>query len=473
MLRVLVIDDEEVLARTICNYLRKRDIEADFALDARSGLLKFAEFRPDVTFLDVRIGNDDGMTILGQLKASNHDAFVVMMTGHGDINLAVQAMKQGARDFMTKPVPLSTLASIVASATGIELADAGTKKLSTASSATARILGRSSAINETRRSIDRILKAVHAVNSEPPPVLITGESGTGKELVARALHEGGPRAKGPFVAVNCASLPEDLVESELFGHERGAFTDAKLSKAGLFEAAKGGILFLDEVGDMPANAQAKLLRVLESRTTRRVGSVKESPVDVWVVAATNRNLADRVAEGHFRGDLMYRLQVLWVDLPPLRERDSDVLALAAQFAADMSAKYGVDTPALSAEARAALVEHSWPGNIRELRNLMERAVLVSVGREILASDLFAGDRPPAISQPVNNDMTLKEIEISTLQGALKKARGNVSRAAENLGISRDTMRYRMQKFGLSLMLLAGLTQINKELVNMCTGLCLV
>ena len=452
MARVLVIDDEEVLARTICNYLRKRNVEAEFAVDARSGLEKFAELRPDVTFLDVRVGADDGMTILGRIKASDPDAFVVMMTGHGDISLAVQAMKRGARDFMTKPVPLATLASIVASASGAEVFDAATKAQGMISPATARILGRSSAINESRRSIDRILGAVQSLNSEPPPVLITGESGTGKELVARALHEGGPRAKGPFVAVNCASLPAELVESELFGHERGAFTDAKLAKLGLFEAAKGGVLFLDEVGDMPAGAQAKLLRVLENRTSRRVGSVKETAVDVWVVAATNRNLEERVASGQFRSDLMFRLQVLWVDLPPLRERDSDVLALAAQFASDISAKYGLKTPAFSAEARSALVEHLWPGNIRELRNVMERAVLVAAGREILAADLFAGDRTPPAPQTSVNDLTLREIEISTLQSALQKSRGNVSRAAQVLGISRDTMRYRMQKFGLSVML---------------------
>jgi two-component system, NtrC family, response regulator AtoC len=452
MVKVLVIDDEEVLARTICNYLRKRDIEADFALDARSGLEKFAQLRPDVVFLDVRLGNDDGMTVLGQLHERQRDVHVVMMTGHGDVGLAVQAMKRGARDFMTKPVPLATIALMVANAKGTELVDAGTKRHAASSPATSRILGRSSAINETKKSIDRILVAVQSVSHEPPPVLITGESGTGKELVARALHEGGPRAKGPFVAVNCASLPAELVESEFFGHERGAFTDAKLAKAGLFEAAKGGILFLDEVGDMPANAQAKLLRVLESRTVRRVGSTRESPVDVWVVAATNRNLAERVEDGHFRSDLMFRLQVLWVDLPPLRERDSDVLALAERFILDMSSRYGVERPTLSPGARSALVEHSWPGNIRELRNVLERAVLVAADREIQASDLFACDRPPTASQTAGGRQTLQEIEISTLQSALQNTRGNVSRAAEVLGISRDTMRYRMQKFGLSVFL---------------------
>lgn len=448
MARVLIIDDEEVLARSICNYLRKRNVEVDFALDARSGVEKFNQMKPDVTFLDVRVGNDHGMVILGQLKAHSPNAFIVMMTGHGDISLAVQAMKLGARDFMSKPVPLATLATIVAEATRTMGSDIATSPAAMVSPATARILGRSSAIGETRKSIDRILSAVRSVNNELPPVLITGESGTGKELVARALHEGGPRAKGPFVAVNCASLPTELVESELFGHERGAFTDAKLAKIGLFEAANGGVLFLDEVGDMPANAQAKLLRVLENRTSRRVGSVKETPLDVWVIAATNRNLEERTAEGYFRSDLMFRLQVFWLDLPPLRERDSDVLALAVQFASEISAKYGLQTPVLSSDARSALVGYAWPGNIRELRNVMERAVLVAAGREILPSDLFSTDRQVQ-PHPNGASATLREIEVSTLQGALQKAQGNVSRAAEALGISRDTMRYRMQKFGLS------------------------
>jgi two-component system, NtrC family, response regulator AtoC len=452
MTKVLVVDDEEVLARTICNYLRKRDIEAEFAITARAGLAMFTESKPDVILLDVRVGGDDGMKLLTDMKNQSPDAHIVMMTGHGDINLAVQAMKLGACDFLTKPVPLATLAATIANLTGTTLVTPGAKRLPEPSLSTARILGRSSAISEARRSIDRILKAVQSINTEPPPVLVTGESGTGKELVARALHEGGPRAKGPFVAVNCASLPAELVESELFGHERGAFTDAKLAKPGLFEAAKGGILFLDEVGDMPANAQAKLLRVLENRTTRRVGSIKESPVDVWIVAATNRNLSDRVAEGSFRGDLMFRLQVLWVDLPPLRERDSDVLLLAEQFAADLSAKYGMEKPELSSTARSALLEYSWPGNIRELRNVMERAVLVAAGREVIAADLFPEDRSSATSMRPVGERTFQEIEINTLQGALDKTNGNVTRAAQALGISRDTLRYRMQKFGLRIAL---------------------
>ena len=251
MTKVLVIDDEEVLARTICSYLRKRGAEAVYALDARDAIAKFSAFQPDVTFLDFRVGDDDGIEILGRLRARKSNANVVMMTGHGDIGIAVQAMKHGARDFMTKPVPLATIAAIVASAGGHVPVTVFTNERLDPEQIAIGILGRSAAIEQSRKSIGRILAATRSAASELPPVLITGESGTGKELAARALHEGGQRSGRPFVAVNCASLPAELVESELFGHEKGAFTDAKAAKAGLFEAASGGILFLDEVGDMP------------------------------------------------------------------------------------------------------------------------------------------------------------------------------------------------------------------------------
>jgi two-component system, NtrC family, response regulator AtoC len=291
-----------------------------FALNAREAVAKFSAMRPDVTFLDFKLGEDDGLQILERIQARNRDAHIVMMTGHGDVSVAVQAMKMGARDFMTKPVPLGTIAAIVAAAAGSEPLTQPVLQPVKAASAADHILGRSGAIIEARKSIDRILTALRSVSDTPPPVMITGESGTGKELAAKALHEGGPRANGPFIAINCASLPAALVESELFGHERGAFTDAKVPKTGLFEAANGGVLFLDEVGDMPPDAQAKLLRVLETRKARRIGGIKEHDVDVWVTTATHRDLEDLVSKGEFRRDLLFRLQVLWVNLPPLRAR---------------------------------------------------------------------------------------------------------------------------------------------------------
>ena len=448
MTKVLIIDDEEVLARTICSYLRKRDIEAVYALSAREALVRFSSFAPDITFLDYRIGNDDGIELLERMREISADAQVVMMTGHGDVGLAVQAMKRGASDFLTKPVPLSTVAALAGAFTPGATRDQPRPRHDTSSGGAGGMLGRSAAIDEARKCIGRIIGAASAASGEPPPVLITGESGTGKELAARALHAGGPRAKKPFVAVNCASLPAELVESELFGHERGAFTDAKASKPGLFEAANGGVLFLDEVGDMPLDAQAKLLRVLETRSFRRVGALKEQPVDVWVIAATNRNLAQRVAEGRFRSDLMFRLQVLWVDLPSLRERSSDVLMLAEHFLAESARRYGRMVPRLSTEARARLVGHGWPGNVRELRNVMERALLVSDDGVVDAHGIMLPDSTGPAVCTEGAAMTLQDIEVSTLKGALTRSDGNVSRAAGLLGISRDTLRYRMQKFGL-------------------------
>lgn len=450
MPRVLVVDDEEVLARAICNYLRKRDVEAEYATNARDALVKFVSLRPDMTFLDFRIGKDDGLEVLGRLRARDRNARVIMMTGHGDIALAVNAMKAGANDFMTKPVPLATIAGIVLQ-NEIAIRDKPPSRTNAApaeASLATQIVGRSTAAEGIRKSIQRILSAVKTVSIDLPPVLITGESGTGKELVANAIHVLGPRAKGPFVPINCAALPAELVESELFGHERGAFTDARAQKPGLFEAAGGGILFLDEVGDMPADAQAKLLRVLENRSMRRVGGIDEKQVDVWVMAATNHNLLEKVANGTFRSDLFYRLQVLWVDVPPLRERDSDVLMLADHFLARASQRYGLETPVLSAEARSKILAHTWPGNIRELRNAMERTALIAGSHEIRAIDI---DLPEHLLTAANGDQKparLRDMEIATLKNALLKSGGNVSQAATNLGVSRDTLRYRMQKFGL-------------------------
>lgn len=448
MTKVLVIDDEEVLARTICSYLRKRDIEAIYVLNAREALTTFSAFRPDVTLLDYRIGCDDGIGLLERFRANSPTADVVMMTGHGDVAIAVNAMKSGARDFLSKPVPLSTIASLIAEikngpARGVATSSGNDRQISNTA-----ILGRSTAVDEARKTIEQIVAAARAATAAPPPVLITGESGTGKELVARALHRDGPRSKRPFVAVNCASLPRELVESELFGHEKGSFTDAKTAKPGLFEAAHGGVLFLDEVGDMPADAQAKLLRVLENRTFRRVGALKEQPADVWVVAATNRNLAERVGSGNFRSDLLYRLQVLWVDLPSLRERGSDVLMLAEHFLREAAARYGRTATPLATDARAKLVGHSWPGNVRELRNVMERALLINDDDEIRAGSIQLTDRVPSGPGSESGDITLQDVEMNALKSALSRCDGNVSRAAGLLGISRDTLRYRMQKFRL-------------------------
>ncbi|MEZ5659924.1 MAG: sigma-54 dependent transcriptional regulator [Burkholderiaceae bacterium] len=437
---VFVVDDEEVLARTICRYLGKREMATEYACTLPDATRRLREgLRPDVALIDYRIGRASGIDLLESFRKLSPATAVVMMTGHGDVDVAVSAMKSGARDFLTKPVPLEHIARLISDLTGNDPAGGGGPPEAGVQS----MLGRSPAAEQLRKGLERIIEATRGLSSRLPSVLVTGESGTGKELVARALHADGPRAHGPFVSVNCAALPSELVEAELFGHERGAFTDARQRRDGLFTSADGGVLFLDEIGEMPLAAQAKLLRVLEERVIRPVGANEARPVDVWVIAATNRHLADLVAEGAFRGDLMFRLQVLWVDVPPLRERDADILLLADAFLRHFSGLYPGPARRLSDDARARLLAHRWPGNVRELRNVIERAtVLAGPGGEIRAPQIMLTETQSAPAA------TLEGMEVAMLRQALERTNGNVTRAAALLGISRDTMRYRIEKFGL-------------------------
>jgi DNA-binding NtrC family response regulator len=305
------------------------------------------------------------------------------------------------------------------------------------------------------------MRGVHAVlrqllqaesqlqDREPPAVLVLGETGTGKELVARALHFNGPRRDKPVVELNCAALPAQLLESELFGHERGAFTDARERKLGLVETAEGGTLFLDEIGDMEQPLQAKLLKLLEERTVRRLGSVREQRVNVRIVAATHRPLDQLVREGRFRADLYFRLRVVQLELPPLRDRGTDVLLLARNFVAHHAARYGRPAPVLSSAAEQALMRHTWPGNVRDLRNLLEQAVLLCRGDTLEADDLGLRDESDSAPGASPAARTLPAMEREALMQALERNGWNVSRAARDLGISRDTLRYRIDKHALA------------------------
>jgi two-component system response regulator AtoC len=295
-----------------------------------------------------------------------------------------------------------------------------------------------------------LLDAEHATPnvSERPAVLILGETGSGKELIARAVHFDGPRRDRPFVEVNCATLPEQLVESELFGHERGAFTDAHERKVGLFQAADGGTLFLDEVGELPLPAQAKLLRTLEEKTIRAVGGVRDRRINVRVIAATNTSFEDRIRQGEFRKDLFYRLNTVTVQSPPLRDRNTDILLLANAFLAELRGRYGRTELEFSSDADSALLSHTWPGNVRELRNVIEQACLLTVGQLIRARDLGLREIAPISHHANTQSGTLNAVERELIADALRHVGGNVTLASRKLGVSRDTLRYRMDKYAL-------------------------
>jgi DNA-binding NtrC family response regulator len=316
-----------------------------------------------------------------------------------------------------------------------------------------KLLGKCALMRDLRASIRKVVNGDERLrDGDLPAVLVTGETGAGKELVARALHFGGPRREKPFVEINCASIPAQLLESELFGYERGAFTDAKSRKLGLVETADGGTLFLDEIGDMDLALQAKLLRLLESRSVRRLGGLRDESVNIRIIAATHRPLGSLVTEGRFRADLFFRLRTIHLAIPALRDRGEDVVLLAEHYLAVHAQRYGREGMTLSAAARSALLNHGWPGNVRELRNVIEQAVLMSSDPVVEWVDLdwtAAAGTASTINQGAAPPLTLEQVECETVQRALGSSRWNVSRAARSLGISRDALRYRIEKYGLA------------------------
>ncbi len=454
---ILVIEDEAILARNIAVYLERGGYETRIAESAEAGLALMEEFHPDAVVLDFNLPGQDGLQALTRIHAIDAAARVVMITGHGNVELAVQAMKAGAFDFISKPVVLSKLRLVLEKAFGDtrrESTLAYYQKRDAEATAAGGLLGESPPMRALKHKLQQLLRAEAQMrDGDPPAVLVLGETGSGKEVVARALHFNGPRRDKPFVELNCAALPTHLLESELFGHERGAFTDARERKLGLVETAEGGTLFLDEIGDMDPSLQAKLLKLLEEKTVRRIGSVREQKVNVRIVAATHRPLEALVEEKRFRADLYYRLRVVQLQLPPLSERGDDILLLTQHFLQRHAQRYGTTTPALSASAAAALLQHRWPGNVRELRNVLEQAVLLHPGQTIEAehlvlSRLGKSGASPASAPAAAAEETLPEVERRALLQALESNAWNVSRAARALGISRDTLRYRIEKFDL-------------------------
>jgi two-component system, NtrC family, response regulator AtoC len=452
---ILVVDDERTLARAVKAFLQESGYEAEVAGNGEEALRLLETLRPDVVFSDVRLPGMDGIELLRRIREFDPAVPVVIMTAYGTIEGAVQAIKLGAFDYLKKPVDLEELKLLADRARETSQLK---QELSYYRRRAANELPFSDVIGDSPslRSVLEQARQIAALD-ETPPVLISGETGTGKGLVARTIHASGPRSTKPFIEVNCTAIPATLMEAELFGHERGAFTDAKESRMGLFEAAEGGFLFLDEVGDVEMSLQGKLLKAVEERTVRRVGGIRDRRINVRILSATNHDLEREAERERFRRDLYFRLAVILLRLPPLRERGEDVLMLADRFLARFAAKYGKDVASIGGRARDLLLAYPWPGNVRELSHVIERAVLWSRGPVLDAEHLSlttpslpaaepaASEPPPATQQ---RSMDLEQWERSLIEQALREAEGNQTRAAQRLGISRDTLRYRLKKFGL-------------------------
>ncbi|MBN8508780.1 MAG: sigma-54-dependent Fis family transcriptional regulator [Burkholderiales bacterium] len=447
---VLIVDDELTLARNLAAYLERHGFEVRVAGSGEDGLQQAATYRPDIVLLDHNLPGISGLEVLQRLHAADAQAPVVMMTGYGGVELAVEAMKLGAADYLTKPVSLAELKLLIERLlqhNRLEQAVGYYRRRDAEGSGLDEIIGASPAIDALRAALGRLLEAERRlVDADAPAVLIHGETGTGKELVARALHYGGLRASRPFVELNCGALPPNLIEAELFGYEKGAFTDARQRKPGLVEAADGGTLFLDEIGEADPATQVKLLKLLEEKRFRRLGGLRDQQVNVRIVSATHQPLDRMVQERRFRADLYFRLRIVEVAVPPLRERGDDVRLLARHFLQHHARRYRRGELRLSPAAQAGLSRHAWPGNVRELRNVIEQAVLMSTGAEIGVAHLaFAAIARGEGADP--DDLNLERTERRLIERALQRSGGNVTQAARLLGVSRDTLRYRLERAG--------------------------
>ena len=460
--QILVADDELNLRRVLEAQLKRDGYDVIAVEDGQQALDALEDHHVDVIISDLRMPKVDGMTLLKQAVADFPDVPVIIITAHGTVDTAVEALKLGAFDYITKPFEQSELRNVVGKA-------AKTRELTQREVAPEpsepgryRLIGQSPPMVEVYNVIEKVADT-------PSTVLLTGESGTGKELIARALHENSSRKDRPFIRVNCAAIPRDLIESELFGYEKGAFTGAVTSKPGRFELAHGGTLFLDEIGEIPVNMQVKLLRAIQEEEFERVGGIKTIEVDVRLVAATNRDLAQEIKQGRFREDLYYRLNVVQVRLPPLRERTSDIPLLIEHFVKRFREKLKKDVVGATDGAMQRLLAHPWPGNIRELENVIERCILFSEGDRIDVGDLppevrvdapssAASPPPPKAAEPASDQPTpgLKEavreaaskVERELIVRALSQTGGNVTHTARLLKISRKSLQTKMKELGL-------------------------
>jgi DNA-binding NtrC family response regulator len=446
--QVLVIDDEESVRTTLRRALEEEGFSVQTAGSGGAGLKMAGETRPDVCVVDLKLGDSSGLEVLQSLKSRCPAAVTIMISAYGEVQDVVQAMKLGADDYVQKPYDLDDMVRCITQtlhAARMREAYEGAIEKRAGAVGLDRIAGQSQVIEEVRETVRKI------VRSGARTVLIQGETGTGKELVARALHFESDRADRPFVKLNCSAIPDSLFESELFGHERGTFTDARESREGLAETADGGTLFLDEIGDAGASAQAKLLTFIEERRFRRLGGREDLAVDVRIVAATNKDLDSESESGRFRNDLLHRLKVIGITLPSLREREGDVTYLANRFAEEFCAQSGKPMMQLSESALECLESYGWPGNVRELRNCMERIVLLEDCRVILPEHLSQKLRAPSSLSRVRglmsqSNLPLAEVEKEHIFRVLEETEGNRTRAAEILGITRQTLANKLKVY---------------------------
>jgi DNA-binding NtrC family response regulator len=449
--KILVVDDEDSQRLVIVDVLARANYQVVQASGASEAASRMEESNPDLILTDLKMQDGSGMDVLTEAKRLAPDAEVVVMTAYGSIESAVEAMRQGACNYMTKPFDRDVLLVAVQKALehkrlreeNIELRELVKTRYSLAG-----IVGASEGMQEVFKLVEKSIPVVSTV-------LIQGESGTGKELVARSIHFGGPRKKKSFVAVNCAAVPETLIESELFGHEKGAFTGALQAKQGKFELADGGTIFLDEIGDMSLELQAKLLRVLQERKIERVGGTEVIPVDVRVLAATNKNLLDEVEKGNFRDDLFFRLNVIVIDIPPLRARADDIPPLVDHFQKKLSQKFQKDYPPLDPAVVDQFMVYHWPGNVRELENTLERLLVLADKRKIELSDLPENLLAPRITaeefeglQLPEEGISMEEVEKKLITEALARTKGHILQASKLLGMTYKTLQYRIKKHGV-------------------------
>jgi two-component system response regulator AtoC len=459
MRRVLVVDDEENLRHMLQILLRREGYDAVGASSVDAALSELGHQSFDIIITDLRMPGRSGLDLVDEVRRRKLDTTVVVMTAYGSKEVAIEAMKHGAYDYLSKPFEADEVVLLLRKAEERErlFRENVTLKKQLRSGGEAE-LGLGEMVAKSGRMTE-LFRTIRKIAEFKTTVLVGGESGTGKELVARAIHRLSPRAEGPFIAVNCGAIPASLLESELFGHRKGAFTDATRDRKGLFEEANGGTLFLDEIGELPLGLQVKLLRALQEEEIRRLGDTQDVKVDVRVVAATARDLAAEVKRGAFREDLYYRLNVLSIHLPPLRERREDIPLLVAHFVQRMNARMGLAVTGATPEAMRLLIESEWPGNVRELENTIERAMVLTEGTQIDVDSLpdrlrQPGGRPPS-NTPVpviDDDLSIKRAsrraEEDLIRRALVRTGGNRTRAAELLEISHRALLYKIKEYGI-------------------------